>query len=53
MTPDFDTWQPESLAKFARESSERIKDLEEANEQLRRDLRDAMDAVRRQLSKSR
>ena len=47
MQPDFPSWRPDSLAKFAAEAATRIKELEAANEYLRQDLRDAMELIRR------
>ena len=47
--PDFPSWQRKTLDKFAKDANERMKELEQANEQLRRDLRDAMKLVRQKL----
>lgn len=49
--PNFASWQHELLAQFARDSYRRIKQLEEANEQLRLDLKDAMKLTRQQIIK--
>lgn len=47
--PDFPSWRPESLVKFAAEAATRMSELEAANEQLRQDLRDAMELIRQKL----
>ena len=49
--PDFPSWRPESLVKFAAEAATRITELEAANEQLRQDLRDALNLIRQKLKK--
>ena len=46
VTPNFTIWQHATLVKFATESFSRLIDLEEANESLRRDLKDALNLVR-------
>ena len=45
-TPDFKTWQLDTLAKFATEVYLRLQDEQAANEQLRLDLKDAMKLAR-------
>lgn len=45
-TPNFATWQHDTLAKFAHEVYIRLQDEQEANEQLRLDLKDAMKLAR-------
>jgi len=45
-TPDFKTWQLDTLAKFATECYLRLQDEQAANEQLRLDLKDAMKLAR-------
>jgi hypothetical protein len=47
-TPDFASWQLDTLAKFATECYTRLQDEMAANEQLRRDLKDAMKLARKQ-----
>lgn len=44
--PNFDTWSQETLAKFAAEAYERLRQQEEQLEQLRLDLKTALDAYR-------
>jgi hypothetical protein len=46
MKPEFKTWTHENLAKLAAEAHQRVRDMEVANEQLRSDLRDAMELLR-------
>ena len=46
VTPNFTIWQHATLVQFATESFGRLIDLEEANESLRRDLKDALNLVR-------
>jgi hypothetical protein len=48
VTPNFYVWQQETLARFATETYARMRELEEANEQLRLDLKDAMNLLRNQ-----
>jgi hypothetical protein len=45
-TPNFASWQQETLAKFAHEVYIRLQDEQAANEQLRMDLKDAMKLAR-------
>jgi hypothetical protein len=45
-TPNFASWQQDTLAKFATECYIRLQDEQEANEQLRRDVKDAMKLAR-------
>jgi len=45
-TPNFATWQHDTLAKFAHEVYIRLQDEQAANEQLRMDLKDAMKLAR-------
>jgi hypothetical protein len=45
-TPNFGTWQHDTLAKFATEVYIRLQDEQAANEQLRLDLKDAMKLAR-------
>ena len=45
--PAFDTWSQENLAKFATEAYLRLQAQQDALEQLRGDLRDAMKEIRR------
>lgn len=45
-TPNFATWQHDTLARFATECYIRLQDEQEANEQLRMDLKDAMKLAR-------
>ena len=45
-TPNFATWQHDTLAKFAHEVYIRLQDEQAANEQLRLDLKDAMTLAR-------
>ena len=47
--PDFPSWQRKTLDKFAKEAFVRMNELEEANEQLKQDLRDAMKLLRKEL----
>jgi hypothetical protein len=49
--PDFPSWHRKTLDKFAKDANERMKELEEANEQLKQDLRDAMKLLRKELKK--
>jgi hypothetical protein len=45
-TPEFASWEHDTLAKFARDCYIRLQDEQEANEQLRRDVKDAMKLAR-------
>jgi hypothetical protein len=45
-TPDFASWEHDTLAKFARDCYLRLQDEQAANEQLRLDLKDAMKLAR-------
>jgi len=47
-SPNFASWQQETLAKFAAEVYERLVAEQAANEQLRLDLKDAMKLARQQ-----
>ena len=49
--PDFPSWQRETLDKFAADAATRLLELEEANDQLKQDLRDAMEMLRQKLKK--
>ena len=48
-TPNFATWQHDTLAKFAHEVYIRLQDEQAANEQLRRDVKDAMKLAHKQI----
>jgi ribosomal protein S20 len=48
-TPNFATWQQDTLAKFAHEVYIRLQDEQAANEQLRLDLKDAMKLAHKQI----
>lgn len=48
-TPNFATWQHDTLAKFATEVYIRLQDEQAANEQLRLDLKDAMKLAHKQI----
>ena len=48
-TPNFATWQHDTLAKFATEVYIRLQDEQAANEQLRMDLKDAMKLAHKQI----
>jgi len=45
-TPEFASWEHDTLAKFARDCYTRLQDEQAANEQLRMDLKDAMKLAR-------
>ena len=45
-TPNFSAWQHDTLAKFATEAYARLQAEQQANEQLRLDLKDAMKLLR-------
>ena len=45
--PNFAAWTNENLAKFAADAYKRLQEQQEALEQLRGDLKDAMKEVRR------
>ena len=45
--PNFAAWSNENLAQFAVEAYQRLQDQQEAIEQLRGDLKDAMIEIRR------
>jgi hypothetical protein len=45
-TPEFSTWQHDTLAKIATEMYLQLQDEQRANEQLRLDLKDAMKLAR-------
>ena len=51
-TPSFATWQHDTLAKFATEAYIRLQDEQQANEQLRLDLKDAMKLLRAALKEN-
>lgn len=44
--PNFSVWKQETLAKFALDSYQRMQAQQEAIEQLRGDLKDAMQLIR-------
>lgn len=44
--PNFATWSHENLARFAEDAYRRMQEQQEAMEESRRDLRDAMDIIR-------
>lgn len=48
-TPNFATWNRETLDKFALDAYLEMQRLQEANEQLRQDLRDAMSMLRKRV----
>jgi len=48
-TPNFASWQHDTLAKFATEVYIRLQDEQAANEQLRLDLKDAMKLAHKQI----
>jgi ribosomal protein S20 len=48
-TPNFASWEHATLAKFATECYLRLQDEQAANEQLRRDLKDAMKLAHKQI----
>ena len=45
---NFESWKAHNLWKFAKDAYLRILELEEANEQLRNDFKDAMKIARKQ-----
>lgn len=47
MTPDFPTWDRKTLDQFARDAFLRMQELEQALEQARQDLHDAMEQLRK------
>ena len=47
MTPTFSTWERQTLDKFALDAYIRLQAQQEALEQLRQDLRDAMALLRK------
>lgn len=49
--PNFAAWSLENLAKFASDAYERMRVQEEAMEQMRLDLKDAMKLARQQYNK--
>lgn len=49
--PDFPSWQRKTLDKFAQDAFRRMDELEEANEQLKQDLKDAMKLLRKEMEK--
>lgn len=49
--PNFAAWDRNTLDKFALDAYHQLRQLTEANEQLRHDLRDAMAMVRQQFDK--
>ena len=49
--PNFEAWDQATLAQFAKETYNRLQEMQEANEQLRLDLKDAMKLVRQQHNK--
>jgi hypothetical protein len=48
-TPEFASWEHNTLAKFARDCYIRLQDEQAANEQLRRDVKDAMKLAHKQI----
>jgi hypothetical protein len=48
-TPNFASWQHDTLARFATEVYIRLQDEQAANEQLRMDLKDAMKLAHKQI----
>ena len=48
-TPNFASWQHDTLAKFATEVYIRLQNEQAANEQLRMDLKDAMKLAHKQI----
>jgi hypothetical protein len=48
-TPNFASWQHDTLARFATECYIRLQDEQAANEQLRLDLKDAMKLAHKQI----
>jgi hypothetical protein len=46
--PDFKNWQANNLWKFCEDAYLKIVELEQANEQLRNDFKDAMKIARKQ-----
>jgi hypothetical protein len=48
-TPNFASWQHDTLAKFAHEVYIRLQDEQAANEQLRLDVKDAMKLAHKQI----
>jgi len=48
--PDFDAWNHENLAQFAKQANERMKAQEEQIEALKMDVRYAMDAYRKAIT---
>ena len=51
-TPNFSTWQHDTLAKFAAEVYAKLQAEQAANEQLRLDLKDAMKLLRAALKEN-
>ncbi len=49
--PDFPVWERENVDKFAQDAFVRMWELEGANEQLKQDLRAAMELLRKELKK--
>lgn len=47
MKPHFSSWSAETLAKFAEETYEKIKNQQECIEQLKLDLKTAMEQIRK------
>ena len=45
-TPNFASWEHDTLAKFARDCYTKLQDEQAANEQLKLDLKDAMKLAR-------
>ena len=48
-TPNFASWEHDTLAKFARDCYIRLQYEQEANEHLRRDVKDAMKLAHKQI----
>jgi hypothetical protein len=50
--PDFPSWNRETLNQFAADAATRLVALEEANDQLKQDLRDAMKLLRQEMEQA-
>ena len=50
-TPDFASWQHDTLVKFATEVFIRLQNEQDANKQIRLDFKDAMKLARKQILK--
>ena len=49
--PDFQSWQPETLAKFAHDAYEKMREQQDEITRLRQDLKTAINAYREVLRK--